>query len=176
MRALKYGALITESVEGLQSLLKKATKPLIRRRLRFLLLLKQKQGLSRAVAGKKLGLLSTGAEEMWRLYKQGGIEKMLDYLFKGKQPYLNEEQKRWLTEALRKDCTQSLSAACILVKEQTGVSYSVSAMHYVFKALGIKKKTGRPSHITKDEAKAEGFKKRISPPSTGTRHLNLFRR
>lgn len=84
MRALDYDALITESAETLQASLKKATKPLIRRRLRFVLLLKQRKGMSRAVAGKKLGLLLTGAEERWQLYKEGGLEKMTDYPFKGK--------------------------------------------------------------------------------------------
>ncbi len=174
MRALDYGAMITESVEELQGRLKKAQRPLLRRRLRFLLLLKQNKGMSRSVAGKHLGLLPTGAEEMWQLYKSGGIDKILDYPFKGKRPYLNDEQKQWLKAELKKDCTQSLSQACTLVKKRTGVTYSVSAMHYVFKALGIKKKTGRPSHITKDEAKAVAFKKRISPPPKNTRHLDLF--
>lgn len=75
MRTLDYGVSTTESVEGLQTLLKKATKPLTHQRLRFLLLLKQNQGMSRAVAGKKWGLLPTGAEEMWPVYKKGGLEK-----------------------------------------------------------------------------------------------------
>lgn len=163
MRTLEYSTLITETVEALQALLKKATRPLIRRRLRFLLLLKQNEGMSRAAAGKKLGLLATGAEEMWRVYKESGIGKMTDYPFKGKRPYLGEEQKAWLTEELKKDTTQTLSGACALVKEHTQVEYCVSAMHYVFKTLGVKKKTGRPSHVDKDESKAEAFKKKTSP-------------
>jgi transposase len=160
MRALDYGALITESVEELQALLKKATRPLIRRRLRFLLLLKQNNGMSRAVAGKKLGLLPTGAEEMWKLYREGGMEKMNDYPFKGRPPSLDEKQKEWLRQELKKDATKTLSEACMLVKEHTEVEYSVSAMHYVFKSLKIKKKTGRPSHVEKDAEKADAFKKK----------------
>lgn len=160
MRTLDYGALITQSAEELQMLLKKATKPLLRRRLRFLLLLKQNPGLSRTAAGKKLGLLPTGAEEMWQVYKEGGIEKMTDYPFKGKRSYLKQEQKQWLAEELKKDTTKTLSEACALVREHADVGYSVSAMHYVFKSLKIKKKTGRPSHVDKDEGKAEAFKKK----------------
>ncbi|MBD0374212.1 MAG: winged helix-turn-helix domain-containing protein [Flavisolibacter sp.] len=60
-----------------------------------------------------------------------------------------------------------------MVKEHTGVEYSVSAMHYVFKALCIKKKTGRPSHVGKDEQKAEALK-RLSGPSVDAWHLHLF--
>lgn len=160
MRTLDYGVLITERVEQLQGLLKKARQALIRRRLRFLLLLKHHQGMSRAVAGKQLGLLPTGAEEMWKLYKEGGIDKMIDYPFKGKRCALDEGQQAWLTEELRKDSTQSLGQACKLVKAHTGVAYCVSAMHYVCKGLGIKKKTGRPSHVAKDEQKVAAFKKK----------------
>jgi transposase len=166
MRVLDYGALITESVAEIQTKLKRATKPLVRRRLRFLLLLKQHKGMSRAVAGKKLGLLPTGSEEMWQLYKSGGMERITDYPFKGKHPYLSEEQKEWLKEELQKDCTQSLAQACQLVKEHTSVEYCISAMHYVFKSLCIKKKTGRPSHVDKDEEKAAAFKKKTSPASS----------
>jgi len=147
----------------LQVLQKKATQPLIRRRLRFLLLLKQNSGMSRAVAGHKLRLLPTGVEEMWELYSKEGIEKYCDYPFKGKKPKLNEEQQHWLKAELKQDCTRSLSEACALVKERTGVQYSVSAMHYVFKSLGIKKKTGRPSHVHQDKAALQAFKKKLSP-------------
>ncbi|MBD0276836.1 MAG: hypothetical protein M3342_16430 [Bacteroidota bacterium] len=87
MRALDYGELITESLEESALLLKKAAKPLIRRRLRFLLLLKQNKGMSRAGAAKKLGLLPTGAEQMWKLYRKGGIKKMAHYPFKGKNHF-----------------------------------------------------------------------------------------
>jgi hypothetical protein len=33
-------------------------------------------------------------------------------------------------------------------------------MHYVFKSLKIKKKTGRPSQVEKDAEKADAFKKK----------------
>src|SRR4051812_25502849 len=160
MSSLDYGEIITERVEQLEGLLKKAHQPLIRRRLRFLLLLKQNKGMSRAVAGKKLGLLPTGAEGMWELYGKEGIESFVDYPFKGRKPCLDQQQKGWLHDELQKDSTTSLSAACRLVEEHTGVHYTISAMHYVFRALGIKKKTGRPSHVDKQPQLAETFKKK----------------
>src|SRR3954462_1039849 len=98
--ALDYGEVITESVEQLQEMLKKVHEPLIRRRLRFLLLLKQNKGMSRAAAGKKLGLLPTGAEKMWKLYHTAGIDSFVDYPFKGRKSYLNQQQKSWLQEEL----------------------------------------------------------------------------
>jgi transposase len=163
MRTLEYSELITEEVEQLQLLLKKATKPLIRRRLRFLLLLKQNKGMSRAVAGKKLGLLPEGAEAMWSLYHKGGIEKLTDYPFKGKKPRLDEGQKQWLVEKARGEALSTLKTTVKLIEQEQQIHYSVSAVHYIFKALKIKKKTGRPAHIHKDEAKVEAFKKKTFP-------------
>src|SRR3954469_18436277 len=110
--ALDYGEIITEGVEQLQTMLKKAHAPLIRRRLRFLLLLKQNKGMSRATAGKQLGLLPTGAEKMWKLYRRAGMDSFIDYPFKGRKSHLNSEQQRWLQEELKKDTTTSLSRAC----------------------------------------------------------------
>jgi transposase len=158
--SLDYGEVVTESVEQLQGMLKKAHEPLIRRRLRFLLLLKQNKGMSRATAGKKLGLLSTGAEKMWKLYRTAGMDSFIDYPFKGRKSYLNAVQKDWLQQELKKDTTTRLSKACQLVEEHTGVHYGVSGMHYVFGCLGVKQKTGRPSHVDQQPEQAEVFKKK----------------
>src|SRR3954469_25024010 len=107
--ALDYGEIITEGVEQLQTMLKKAHAPLIRRRLRFLLLLKQNKGISRATAGKKLGLLPAGAEEMWKLYRTAGIASFMDYPFKGRKPALNAAQQSWLQQELKKEMTLLVS-------------------------------------------------------------------
>src|SRR3954454_16445985 len=112
--ALDYSEIINEGVEQLQEMLKKAHAPLIRRRLRFLLLLKQNKGMSRATAGKKLGLLPSGAEKMWKLYHKEGIASFVAYPFKGRKSYLDQEQQSWLQEELKKDTTTSLSKACQL--------------------------------------------------------------
>ena len=119
MKALDYGEIITGRVEQLQEMLKKAPVPLIRRRLLFLLLLKQNKGMSRAAAGKKLGLLPTGAEKMGKLYRQAGIDSFVDYPFKGRQSYLNQAQKSGLQQELKKDTATSLSKACQLVETHT---------------------------------------------------------
>src|SRR3954468_22799680 len=105
--ALDYGEIITERIEQLQTMLKKAHEQLIRRRMRFLLLLKQNKGMSRATAGKKPGLLPTGAEKMWKLYRTTGMDSFVDYPFQGRKSHLNSEQKSWLQEELKKDTTTS---------------------------------------------------------------------
>lgn len=163
MRVLNYAEVIKESVAELSVLLKKVHQPLIRRRLRFLLLLKQQEGMSQAAAGKKLGLSPRGAEDMWRLYKQHGLENYLDYPFKGRKAKLNEAGKAWLLQKAAAEQLTTLKDTARLLAEEQQTHYSLSAVHYVFKSLGIKKKTGRPSHIHKDEAKVEQFKKKTFP-------------
>ena len=174
MKALDYGELITESVEQLQGMMKKAHEPLIRRRLRFLLLLKQNKGMSRATAGKKLGLQPSGAQDMWELYCKAGIENFTDYPFKGRKSHLNQDQKTWLQQELKKDSTTSLSAACRMVEEHTGVHYGISGMHYVFECLGVKKKTGRPSHVDHQPQQAASFKKRLCRTESDLWRSNLL--
>lgn len=160
---MNYAEVISESEEALKGLLSKARQPLIRRRLRFLLLLKKNEGMSQAVAGKKLGLLRRGAEEMWALYKRQGIEKYTDYPFKGRPSKLKEAAKAWLLQKAAGEELTTLKDTARRLAEEQQTHYSLSAVHYVFKSLGIKKKTGRPSHIHKDEAKAEAFKKKTFP-------------
>ena len=69
-------------------------------------------------------------------------------------------QKSWLQQELKKDTATSLSKACRMVEEHCGVHYGASGMHYVFECLGVKKKTGRPSHVDKQPQQAETFKKK----------------
>lgn len=161
-KTLDYSVSITQSPEELSTRIIKARQPLIRRRLRFLHLLKTTPGLSRAAAGKKLGLLSSGAEEVWELYKKSGIDTLIDYPFKGRSSKLSDEQKIWLAEELKKDGTATLAQACAMVEEHTSIHYGITGMHYVFKSLKVKKKTGRPTNVGKDVAGEEAFKKKSS--------------
>lgn len=162
-RPLDYTIAIKESAEELKSLLSKAHAALIKRRLRFLISLKTGRSSTVATAGVSIGLLSRGAEKMWALYKKKGIKQYIDYPFKGRKPTLSEADKIWLAEELNKDQTLTLSEAARKIKEHTGsrVALSPTAVHYIFKSLKVKKKTGRPAHIHKDEQKVEAFKKRV---------------
>lgn len=161
---LDYTTAIKEGISAIRATLEGSHQPLIKRRLRLLLSLKTTPGLSCAKAGAKLGLSLRGAEAMWKLYRSGGFEAYITYPFKGRQSSLSPEDKQWLRQDLKNGDTVTLSGAAERIKAHTGAKEALSpqAVHYIFKALKIKKKTGRPAHIHKDEAKVEAFKKKTS--------------
>jgi transposase len=159
---INYQTAIKESAEELAALLRKQNTSLLRRRIRFLLLLKSGKCLSQAEAGAHIGLGLRGAEKLWKLYGTKGIEGVLEYPFKGRKSKLSEPLKQALHEHLSKDSIQTLCEACTFVKKKAGVQISKPGMLYVFRAMGIKKKTGRPSHVHRDEKGAEAFKKKLS--------------
>lgn len=160
---LNYNGLIQESELELKALLSKQKHSLLKRRLRFLLLLKTTPDLSCAAAGSRLGLGGRGARKMWDLYQKAGMVNYLDYPYKGRTPKLKAEQKQWLLQKAKAEELLTLKDTVHLLEKEQHIHYSLSAVHYIFKALHIKKKTGRPSHIHKDEQKAEDFKKKTFP-------------
>lgn len=161
---LDYSTAIKEEAAFLKSTLQRTHQPLTKRRLRLLLMLKTTPGLSCAKAGATMGLTLRGAEAMWKLYRKSGFEAYVDYPFKGRPSSLSTEDKQWLEEDLKNNDTLTLAVAAEKIKVHTGAKEALSpqAVHYIFKALKIKKKTGRPAHINKDEAKVEAFKKTSS--------------
>ncbi len=161
---INYQAAIKQSEEALQALLRKQNTSLLRRRLRFLLLLKSGQCATQAKAGARIGLSLRGAEKLWKFYHAKGIEGVLRYPYKGRKSKLTEEVKQALQQHLSKDSIQSLSEACAFIKEKAGVRISEPGMLYVFRTMGIKKKSGRPTHIHKEQKGAEVFKKNAPQP------------
>lgn len=159
-RCLDYGKAIKEGKGRLFKLERAQTKALLRDRVRFLRLLKSGECSTQAQAGKAIGLGLRGAEKLWKKYRLEGLEGLLRYPYRGRREKLSAEHIRQLHEELAKDTIQGLKQACQYVEDQTGVHYCVSAMHYVFKRLKVKKKTGRPLHYRKDEKGEKRFKKK----------------
>jgi transposase len=146
MRCLDYSREIGEEVEGLQAMYRKQSRSLTRRRLRFLLLLKSGACASQALAGAKIGIKARVAEKLWALYRKKGITGLLEKPHSGQPAKLDKQIK----ETLHKELDRSRAV-------------SQSAMHHYFKAEGIKKKTGRPTNVRKDEKGEAVFKKKPFP-------------
>lgn len=137
------------------------TQGLVRDRVRFIRLLKQDSSLSIPAAAEKAGgYKKSWGYSIWKLYEQKGIAAVSLYPFTGTQPRLGKEDEQKLLAALKDDTVYTLHQAALLIKEITGVSYCDSAVWFIFKRLGIKKKTGRPSNVRKDVEGAENFKKK----------------
>lgn len=163
MRCLDYSKEIGEEVEALQVTYRKQSRSLARRRLRFLLLLKSGGCASQALAGARIGIKPRAAEKLWALYRKKGVTGLLEKPHSGQPAKLNKQVKETLQKELDRSRIQTLKEACSFVLQKHGIAISPSAMHHYFKAEGIKKKTGRPTNVRKDEKGEEVFKKKSFP-------------
>jgi transposase len=156
---LNYSEAIQESATRLLEMERRQKKALLRDRVRLVRLLKTGECSSQREAGAHIGLSLRGSQRVWALYRKEGLEGLLRYPFKGKRRRLSEQQVLELERGLSKDQIQTLREARDFIEEQLGVAYTLGGVHYVFQCLKIKKKTGRPASVRKDEKGARTFKK-----------------
>ena len=159
-RCLDYGKAIREKEEELRLMERRQSKAIVRDRMRFLRLLKSGECFSQASAGRQIGLKRRASEKLWRKYQTQGIGGLLRYPYQGTKGKLNEAGLQHLDEVLGNNTIQSRQQACEYVAEQWGVHYTAAGMGYVFQRLGVKKKTARPVHVSKDHRGEEVFKKK----------------
>jgi transposase len=163
MRRIDYSKAIKESGAELLDLERKEHHSLLRDHVRFLRLLKTGVCHTQAEAGRFIGLKPRASEKLWKKYREGGIKAFVRYPYQGTKGKLTGEQKGKLAEALQQDKVQTLAEGKTYIQEQFGTTYTVGGVHYVFKQMRIKKKTGRPANVRKDKAGAERFKKKSFP-------------
>lgn len=164
MIQLNYRELIRESEEELLTLERRQTQGILRLRVRFLRLLKSGECPTQAQAGERIALGPRQSQRLWQRYRQGGLKLLLAYPYQGHKPRLTPEQQQALQQELKKDQIHSLQQACAWLWDHQGVRFSPSGVHYLFKRLRVKKKTGRPVHHHRDSAGAEAFKKKPARP------------
>ena len=156
---LNYELLIKESEEELSLLLRKESYSINRDRLRFLVSLKNGTSKSQSSAAGLIGLGVRHGQNIWRKYREGGLMNILERI-KGSRPCkLTEEQLSDLKSKLKEDEIQFLHESVSYIKEKYGEDYTESGIHYMFKRLKIKKKTGRPVNIRQDKEGLDDFKK-----------------
>jgi transposase len=159
MSRIEYSRVIKEAQERLRQEERKQSKAFVRDRIRFLRLLKSGRRSSQQQAGALTGYSARHSQRLWKQYREGGLKGLLVYPYKGLPCRLSPQQKETLQNFLAKDEVQFLHEAKQYIQQQFGVCYSTSAVHYLFRRLRNKKKTGRPSNYRKDEKGARLFKK-----------------
>ena len=161
MYVLDYRQAIKESAEWLEKLRNQQQKALYYRRVHFLYLLKSGSCLSQGAAGQQIGLKVRGAQKLFKRYRAAGLPGLLTpSAHMGRPAKLDAQSKATLQAALSTDSIQTLKQGCDFIATTIGIEMSQVAMHYYFKALGIKKKTGRPSSVRKDLEGEKTFKKK----------------
>jgi transposase len=98
--------------------------------------------------------------QLWKRYLWKGLGAVSEYPFKGTRPRLTAEQAEQFKDSLATDAITRLQDAVNRLTNEYGITYTIGGMCYVMKRLGIKKKTGRPSHVHKDEGAVQTFKKK----------------
>ena len=163
MRALNYKEAVKEGLGELRVLHRRQQRPLARRRLQFLMLLKSGSCSCQTKAGALIGLRARASEKLWKLYVEQGVQGLLRPRGGGRPPKLTEAAKKDLQTELDGSRVATLRQACRFVEQTHGIVLTPAAMHYYFKQEKIKKKTGRPTNVRKDGSGEERFKKKSFP-------------
>jgi len=159
-KRLSYKEIIKESESELLALERKQIHALLRDRVRYIRLLKSGTALTQNAASAAIGLKIRQGQRNWQMYRTGGIDKLLCLPFRpGRPSKLRPEEEQALKLQLKEDDIQFLHEAVSYVKKEYGQDFSIVGMHYLFKRLQVKKKTGRPVNIRQDKKGLEEFKK-----------------
>jgi transposase len=158
-RLLDYASLIQESCEELLHLEKTHQKSYLRDRVRFLRFLKEGRVKSQSASGHLIGLSSRQSKNLWLKYKEKGISYFIQPRVNQNWGKLSSIQISTLLKHLDKDTTLTQSQVQKYIADNFGETLSQPSIHYLFKRLKVKLKTGRPSNIRQDPKAREDFKK-----------------
>ena len=158
-KILDYSVLIQESSSTLIALEKSHQKSYLRDRVRFLRFLKEGTVKSQSAAGALIGLSSRQSKNLWLKYKEEGISYFTEPRINQNWGKLSSLQISKLLQELDKDQTITQKEIQEYIKDNFGKDFSKPGIHYLFKRLKVKLKTGRPSNIRQDKEATEAFKK-----------------
>jgi transposase len=156
---LSYQEAIKENVEKLQEAEKGAKQSYVKDRIRFIRYLKEGTAKSQAQAGNLIGLKSRQSQNLWKLYQQKGIAGLLQARKATYIGRLSSIELSRLLQRLDQDQMMSQKQVMAYLEAEMGKVYTQPAIHYLFKRLKVKLKTGRPVNVRKDKAGEEAFKK-----------------
>jgi transposase len=155
---------VNESVRTLKQMLKHA-KPLIAPRLRMLIQIKQNEstGISKRELAARIGANHNSIQTWRTLYRDGGINALTSHKKVGfKKPLFTEEQ-HGIIEAKLHDPLNGLRGYKELlewIETEFGKEYKYNTiLKYCRRKFNSRVKVARKSHVNKDEAAVEAFKK-----------------
>ena len=99
---------------------------------------------------------------MWQLYREGGIEKLLEKPRRYRMAKLSSRQIAQLQNYLREFGASTLDEVGNYIHGAFGVSYTGSGLSIFCRRLRIRLKTARPSNENKQEAAVLADKKTLA--------------
>jgi transposase len=156
---IAYTSLIQETLSELQKLESNQKKSFYKDRVRFIRYLKEGTAKSQPKAGALIGLQERQSQHLWKLYRQRGMEGLLKEKKVTHLGKLSSVEYSRLLQRLDQDDMMSQKQLRAYLQNQMGKEYTQAGVHYLFKRLKVKLKTGRPVNVRKDHAGEEAFKK-----------------
>jgi transposase len=156
---IAYTSLIQETLPELQKLESTQKKSFYKDRVRFIRYLQEGIAKSQAKAGALIGLQKRQSQNLWKLYLQKGMEGLLQEKKVTHLGKLSSIEYSRLLQRLDQDDIMSQKQVRAYLQDQMGKQYTQAGVHYLFKRLKVKLKTGRPVNVRKDKVGQEAFKK-----------------
>jgi transposase len=156
---MNYSTAKSESPEYLKELMGKQKLTIHRDRLHYLYALKTQEVKSQKSAGALIGLKERQSQNLWQLYRNGGLSLLMDL---SRQTYfgkLSSVQMSLLRAYLKTDQANSLCDIQDWLQNNLQATYTLGGISLLCKRLKIKLKTGRPTNVRQDKEGLESFKK-----------------
>jgi len=156
---MKYDELIDEELEELRAIEKKQKLVQFEKRVQFLIALKSGEAKTQKAAGSKVGWKMRQSQKIWQMYREAGLDGVLEKRDKRGFGKLSSVQISRLNEYLREFGARSLAEIQAYVQTSFGVGYTIGGLSDLCIRLRVKLKTARPSNYLKDEAAVLTYKK-----------------
>lgn len=162
MRKLDFPNLIAQSVDELREREKKENNARLRLRVQMLRLLKSGEIISVKAASQTVGISAKHGYDLWHLYREKGLDKLLELNWKPRISKLSDEQQSaLLLRASQENGFGSQSEAVKYVADEFGVSYTQGGVCLLFQRLKIKAKEPRPENKRADKSGQSEYKKTL---------------
>ena len=156
---MDYESLISEDLEKLKQIRKKQKLVRDEKRIQFLICLKSGEAKTQKEAGSKLGWKLRQSQKIWQMYRERGLEGVLEKTDKRGFGKLSSIEISRLNEYLREFGARSLAEIQQYVQKSFGVNYTIGGLSDLCIRLRVKLKTVRPSNYQKNEAEVKTYKK-----------------
>ena len=158
---------IKESLDDLYKLRNKSSNNMITKRLEMLIECKkhEEDGISKEDLSRLVGCCGQSVIDWRKAYEKGGIELLMKHNRKpNRQPILNEEERKSLEAKLMDADNPCIGYVELVdwVEANIGKRMKYITLYcYAKRNFGTKIKVPRKSHVKKDAAAADDFKKKI---------------
>ncbi|MDQ4119921.1 MAG: winged helix-turn-helix domain-containing protein [Acidobacteriota bacterium] len=162
MRKLDFASLITESVEQLREREKKEKDARRRLRVQLLRLLKNKESESIKDASKVCGITPKHGYDLWRKYRDKGLEKYVQLDWKPRRSKLSDEQQeKLIKQVTEENGFASQQEARRFLLDEFNQEYTQAGVSMLFARLKIKSKMPRPKNQKASAEEQTEYKKTL---------------